>query len=270
MNFFFYSFIQRAIISGFLLSIITSIIGSYLVLKGMTFMGSGISHSAFGGIALGILIKINPLISAIVFSLIIVWIMPYVKKKTKLKEDVPIGIFYTSAMALGAIFLSIHKGYSVNLFSYLFGNILAITYEDILISLFFLIIIVFFIIKNYWKIVYIIFDPTSAEVSGINTFIIEEIMLSLSAVAIVLASKLIGIILISALLVIPSSIVLPWSKSLKEMIILSSIISFIGIFLGLIISFYFNLPSGASIILILTFLFFISIFRKKHKYVSFL
>ncbi len=263
MNFFSYSFMQRALISGFLLSIITSIIGSYLVLKGMTFMGSGISHSAFGGIALGILLKMNPIISAIIFSLIIVWIMPFIKRKIGLKEDVPIGIFYATAMALGAIFLSLHKGYSVDLFGYLFGNILAITYEDILISSLFLVILLLFIFRNYWKIVYIIMDPTSAEVSGINTFMLEEIILSLSAVSIVLASKLIGIILISALLVIPTSIMLPWSESLKELIIFSSLISFIGIFLGLILSFYLNFPSGASIILVLTFLFFVSLFKKK-------
>lgn len=263
MNLFSYSFMQRALISGFLLSIITSIIGSYLVLKGMTFMGSGISHSAFGGIALGILLKISPIISAIIFSLIIVWIMPFIKRKIGLKEDVPIGIFYATAMALGAVFLSLHKGYSVDLFGYLFGNILAITYEDILISSLFLVILILFIFRNYWKIVYIIMDPTSAEVSGINTFMLEEIILSLSAISIVLASKLIGITLISALLVIPTSIMLPWSKSLKELIIFSSIICFIGIFLGLILSFYLNLPSGASIILVLTFLFLASLFKNK-------
>ncbi|MEN2984502.1 MAG: metal ABC transporter permease [Dictyoglomaceae bacterium] len=263
MNLLSYSFMQRAIISGFLLSIITSIIGSYLVLKGMTFMGSGISHASFGGIALGILLGVNPLILALIFALIIVWIMPYIKRKIKLKEDVPIGIFYTFSMALGAIFLYMHKGYSVDLFSYLFGNILAITTEDILITLFFLLILILFIFRNYWKIVYIIFDSTSAQVSGINTFILEEVILSLSAVSIVLASKLIGITLISALLVIPSSIVLPFSKSLKEMIIFSSIVSFIGIISGLTVSFYFNLPSGASIILILTFLFLISVFKRK-------
>ncbi len=262
MNLFSYSFIQRALISGFLLSIITSIIGSYLVLKGMTFMGSGISHSAFGGIALGILLKINPIISAIIFSLIIVWVMPFIKRKIRLKEDVPIGIFYTTAMALGAIFLSLHKGYSVDLFGYLFGNILAITYEDIVVSSIFLVILLLFIFRNYWKIVYVIIDPTSAEVSGINTFLLEEIILSLSAISIVLASKLIGIILISALLVIPTSIMLHWSKSLKELIIFSSVISFIGIFLGLILSFYLNLPSGASIILVLTLLFLSSLFKR--------
>lgn len=262
MNFLSYSFMQRALISGFLLSIITSIIGAYLVLRGITFMGSGISHSAFGGIALGILLGINPLITAIIFSLVIVWIMPYVSRKARLKGDVPIGIFYTSAMALGAIFLSFHRGYSVDLFGYLFGNILAVSYEDIVITLFFLIILLLFEIKNYWKIIYIIFDSTSAEVAGINTFVLEEIILSLSAITIVLASKLIGIILISALLVIPVSIVLPWSKSLKEIIIFGSLISLLSIFIGLIISFYFNLPSGATIIVILTLLFFISLLLK--------
>ncbi|MGB9856830.1 MAG: metal ABC transporter permease [Dictyoglomaceae bacterium] len=263
MNFLSYSFMQRAIISGFLLSIITSIIGAYLVLRGITFMGSGISHSAFGGIALGILLGINPLITAIIFSLVIVWIMPYVSRKARLKGDVPIGIFYTSAMALGAIFLSFHRGYSIDLFSYLFGNILAVSYEDIIITFFFLIILLLFEIKNYWKIIYVIFDSTSAEISGINTFVLEGIILSLSAITIVLASKLIGIVLISALLVIPTSIVLPWSKSLKEIILFSSLISLLSIFIGLILSFYFNLPSGATIILLLTILFFISIVIKR-------
>jgi len=256
---------QRALISGLLISIISSIIGSYLVLRGMTFMGSGISHSAFGGIALGILLGINPLILAIFFALLIVWFIPYIKRKIRLREDVTIGIFYTTAMALGAIFLTFHKGYTVDLFGYLFGNILAVNIEDIIFSSLFLLVLIIFEAKNYWKIVYLVFDPTSAEVSGINTFLLEETILSLSAIAIVLSCKLIGIILISALLVIPVSIVLPWSKSLKEVIIFSSIIGFLGIFLGLVLSFYLNLPSGAVIITLLTLLFLLSFLRRKRK-----
>ncbi|PMQ01427.1 MAG: manganese ABC transporter permease [Dictyoglomus sp. NZ13-RE01] len=263
MNFLAYGFMQRAIISGLLLSVVTSILGAYLVFRGLTFMGSGISHSAFGGIALGILLGINPLISAIIFSLFVVWLIPFINRKVPLKGDVPIGIFYTSSMALGSIFLALHKGYTVDLFSYLFGNILGVGYDDIIITLFFLFLVLLFFFKNYWRIVYIIFDPISAEVSGINTFVLEEIVLSLSAIAIVLASKLIGIILISALLVIPPSIAIPRSKSFKEAVFLSSIISLIGIWGGLISSFYLNLPSGSTIILILTLIFFISVYRRK-------
>ncbi len=254
---------QRAFLAGIFLSIISSIMGIYLLLRGISFMGAGISHAAFGGLAIGYLLGINTTITGIIFTLLMIWTMPYIVKKAGLKQDVPISIYFSSSMALGALLLSLHKGYTVDLFSFLFGNILAINEVDLIITFIFSIFLIIFFVKNYWKIIYLIFDQTSAEISGINTFKLEEFILTLTGIAIVLISKLVGVILSSALLIIPTATLLPFVKDFKKLILLNIFLNIFSIFSGLILSYYFNLPAGSTTVLVLTVVFFFSFLIKK-------
>lgn len=254
-----YSFIQRAIIAGTLISIISSLIGIYLIYRGISFMSAGISHAVFGGLAIGYLLGLNMTITSILFTLLIIWIMPSIVKKSKLKQDIPIGIFYSSSMAFGALLLSFHKGYTSDLFSFLFGSILSIKEEDIILTLIFTIILITFFQKNYWKILFIIFDQETAEASGLNVLKLEEIILTLTGIAIVLISKLVGIILSSALIIIPAATLIPFIKNIKKLTIFTILLNIIYIFSGLLLSYYFNLPTGSTIVMIATFVFLISL-----------
>ena len=264
MEIFTYNFTQRALIAGFLISIISSIIGLYLIYRRMTFMSAGISHAVFGGLSIGYLLGINMTLTAIIFTLLLIWSIPYIVRRSKLQQEIPIGIFYSSSMALGALLLSFHKGYTTDLFSFLFGSILSVKEEDLILTLIFTIVILIFFIKNYWKIIFIIFDKETAEASGLNVYKIEKWILTLTGIAIVLTSKLVGIILSSALIIIPAATVIPFTKDIKKSVFAAISLNLISIFSGLIFSYYFNIPTGATIVMVATIFFLISLFIKKN------
>jgi len=263
LDIFQYSFMQKSILAGIFISIISSIIGIYILLRGITFMGAGISHAVFGGLAFGYLLNINMTLTSIIFTIIILLSMPYITKKSKLKADVPIGIYFSSSMALGALLLSFHKGYTTDLFSFLFGSILSIGDQDLFLTITFTIFLLFFSYKNYWKILFIIFDEESAKASGINTSRLETYILILTGIAIVLISKLVGIILSSALIIIPVATLIPFIKDIKKLAIYTILFTFLNILLGLIISYHFDTPSGSTIVMLGTLVFFISLFFSK-------
>ena len=259
-----YTFTQRALITGVLISILSSIIGIYLIYRGMTFMSAGISHAVFGGLAIGYLLGINMTLTAILFTLFIIWSIPHIVKRSNLKQEIPVGIFYSSSMALGALLLSFHKGYTTDLFSFLFGSILSVKEEDIILTLLLTAITLIFFVKNYWKIIFILFDKETAEASGIKVFKIERWILMLTGISIVLISKLVGIILSSALIIIPAATIIPFVKDIKKSILFTILLNLIFITLGLILSYYFNIPTGSTIVMIATTFFLISLFIKKN------
>lgn len=224
-------------------------------------MSAGISHAVFGGLAIGYLLGINITLTSLLFTLLIIWIMPFIVRKSKLKQDIPIGIFYSSSMALGALLLSFHQGYTTDLFSFLFGSILSIKDEDLIITLIFTVILTIFFLRNYWKIIFIIFDQETAEASGINVFKLEGAVLTLTGIAVVLVSKLVGIILSSALIIIPAATLVPYIKDIRKLIVYTILLNLMCINSGLILSYYFNLPTGSTIVIIATLVFLISLFK---------
>jgi zinc transport system permease protein len=263
MDIFQYSFMQKSLLAGIFISIISSIIGIYILLRGITFMGAGISHAVFGGLALGYLLNINMTLTSIIFTILIIISMPYITKRSKLKADVPIGIYFSSSMALGALLLSFRKGYTTDLFSFLFGSILSVGDQDLFLTILFAVFLLLFFYKNYWKILFIIFDEESAKASGINTSRLETYILILTGIAIVLISKLVGIILSSALIIIPVATLIPFIKDIKKLAIYTILFTFLNILIGLIISYYFDTPSGSTIVMLGTLIFLISLFFTK-------
>lgn len=175
-----------------------------------------------------------------------------------MKSDVPIGIIFAASMGLGAVLISLLKGYNVDLFGYLFGNILSVTHSDIIniIVLSFIVISIFLII--FKQLYYTTFDRQMAKVAGINTLLIDTIFMMLIAITIVISIKVIGIILVSALLVTPAATIIPWAKNFKQLTLLTIITSLFSVIAGLFLSYYLNIPSGGAIVLLSTLLFFIS------------
>ncbi len=261
-----YAFMQRAFTAGIIIAVVSSIIGIFVILKGLSFAGVGIGHAAFGGVAIGYFLGINTTFSAIVFCLLVAIIIVYIQHNDKLKGDVPIGILFAFSMGLGAVLISLMRGYNVDLFGYLFGNILSVTNTDIInISILSSIVIVtlFVIFKQLY---YTTFDRQMAKVAGINIMIIDIIFMMLIALTIVISIKVVGIILVSALLVTPAATIIPWAKNFKQLVIMTITVSLISIIAGLFLSYYINIPSGGAIVLLTTLLFFVSFgFSYKRK-----
>lgn len=260
-----YGFMQRALLTGVVLSIFSGIISVFIVLRRVSFLGSGISHAAFGGVSIGFLIGINPLFIALVYSIIVAFGIEQISSKGRLAEDTAIGIFFSSSMALGVVLIGLSPSYNVDLFGYLFGSILAITDKDALIATFttlILMVVISLIIKELY---FITFNEELAFVSGIKVRPIKSIFLLNMAVAIVVGIKLVGIILISALLVIPGATAQILTKQFYKMIIASCLISMFSTIAGIIVSYKFNLAPGGTIVILLATIFFVAFLSKALK-----
>ncbi len=245
-----YQFMQNAVIASFLASIVCGIIGVVAVEKQLVMMGGGIAHTAYGGVGLAYLLGFNPMIGAGLFSIGAAFGIGYVRQ-TKIKgQDTVIALFWSLGMALGILFIGFMPGYPPDLTSYLFGNILSVTRDEIkfmalMTALVCLIIGVFF---QDWKAY--LFDQEFAKINGLKTGFFEYLLLVLIALTAVTMIRLAGIILVIALLTAPASTAAFYTKTLKMRMLYAVIISLFDCFSGLTISYYLNIPSGATIIMV--------------------
>jgi zinc transport system permease protein len=260
-----YEFMQRALIIGVILAALLAFIGVFVVLKKMSFFSDGIAHASLAGIAIGILLSVSPLITAIIFSVIFAIFIFILEKKTKLSSDAIIGLIFTSGMALGVILLNFKQGYQPELISFLFGNILAIQQSELIITIIFSAIVGLFLILNYKKIALMVLNEDMAYISGINVNILQLALYIILTISVVLGIKMLGIVLISALLIIPVSISKLISNSFKKLIILSIIFSEITVISGITMSYYFDTPTGPTIVLTGIGLLLITIFFKEFR-----
>lgn len=256
-------FMQKAFIAGILVSILTGIISVFIVLRKMSFIGSGISHAAFGGIALGFFTGINPLLTALVYTVLIGLGIEITSRRGKIAEDVSIGIFYSVSMALGIALVSLSKSYNVDLFGYLFGNILAITREEMLLTFITFAIITATIMLFLKELFLSTYNEEIATVSGINVRLLNMLFIVLLAVSIVISIRIVGIVMVSALLVIPGATARLFARNLFSMIILSCLTGIASVIAGLFISYEYDIASGASIVLTAAAIFFLSLILKK-------
>lgn len=253
---------QRALLAGVILALLLAFLGVFATLKRMSFLGDGLAHASLAGVALGILVGVNPLWVALLVSVLAVIAIYFLERKTNISSDAIIGLIFTSGMALGVILLSLKQGFQPDLISFLFGNILTINPSDLFLIILFSIIIVGFLIIAYKPLTLLIIDRESASLIRNNINIVEFLFYVFLAIAIVLGIKMLGIILISALLIIPPSIAKLFSVSFKSLIVNSVLISELVVTLGLILSYFLDLPSGAIIILVGMVIFFVTVVFK--------
>lgn len=252
-----YEFFQNALISTILISICCGLLGTYIVARRMVFISGGITHSSFGGLGIAYYLGLNPLIGATVFALLSSYSIVLLGNK-KIREDSLIGILWSVGMAIGVFFIYITPGFTPNLISYLFGDILTVsTNQIILLGILCIIIIIFFKIM-YRPIFYIAFDREYSKTHSSMTHVVEYLMMTLITLCIVLSIKLAGIILIISYLTLPQSIAGLFVKNFSKQFLLSTILSFIGSIIGLFVSALTNIPSGATIVLVFLSIFIIS------------
>jgi len=250
-----YKFIVNSLLAGILASISCGIIGTYIVTRRMVFLSGGITHSSFGGIGIGYYLGYNPIIFAAIFGVFSALGIEFISKRSNIREDSVIGILWSFGMAVGIMFVFLTPGYAPNLMSYLFGSILTVSSLDIYLMLGLSIVLILVFTFFYRTIVFISYDQEFARTHKIAVSLINYILIGLVALTIVLNIKVVGIILVISLLTIPQSIANLFTKNFRNIIIVSIVIGLIGAFLGLIISYKINIPSGASIIFSLVMIF---------------
>lgn len=260
-----YGFMQRAVFAGALLAVFSGIISVFIVLRRVAFLGSGISHAAFGGVSIGFLLGINPLLTALAYSVVIAFGIEQISTRGKLAEDTAIGIFFSSSMALGIVLIGLSSSYNVDLYGYLFGSILAVTREDALLAVIVTLFLTCVILLIMKELHFITFNEELALVSGIKVRLIKTVFLLSMAIAIVLGIKLVGIILVSAMLVIPGAAAQILTRSFYRMVFISCLISLFSVISGIAVSYRFNLAPGGTIVLVLSLIFFAAFFGKTKK-----
>lgn len=246
---------QRALIVGIMLGALLAYLGIFVILKRMAFFGDGVAHASLAGIAIGILAGISPLITALIYGIAIALIMYWTERKGKISSDAVIGIFFTASMALGVILMNYQQGYQPELISFLFGNILAIQSIDVYIIGIIAAIVLVFLSVNFKKISHLTFDRESAFLAGINITLLEISMYIALAVAVVIGVKILGIILVSALLILPASTSKLIAGSFRGLLVNSIIVGELSVIIGIILSYTINWPTGATIVLIGTVFF---------------
>ncbi len=250
-----FDFFVKAFFAAVLASISCGIIGSYIVSRRIVFVSGGITHASFGGIGLAFLLGFNPLLGAVLFAVLSALGIQFFIKVGHVREDSSIAIWWSFGMALGIIFVFMTPGYTPNLMSYLFGNILTVTVSE-LIWMFVLTagIIVFFSLFLR-KILYIAFDEEFARAAGLPVTFFNYLTIVLVALTVVLNIRVVGIILILSLLTIPQAAANLFTKDFRKLLVLSSLLAFAGTISGLFISYYLDIPSGAAIIFTLVVIF---------------
>ena len=253
-----YQFMQNALAAGLLASIACGIVGVYVVVKKVVFISGGIAHASFGGIGLGYLAGINPVLGAMVFAVASSLGIGLVTRRTRLPEDTAIGILWAMGMALGIIFIGLAPGYAPDLFSYLFGNILTVPFFDLMLMLTLDVVIIALVVLLYKEFLYLSFDEEFSTVSGVPTEGLYLLLLGMIALTVVVLIRVVGIILVIALLTIPAALARQFTYSLKKMMLLAILAGIVFTFSGLWISYVLNLASGATIILVSGTVLFIS------------
>ena len=253
-NIFEYDFLTNAFIASILSGITCGIVGSYIVTRRIVFLSSGITHASFGGLGIALYAGIDPLLGALTFASASSVGIEFASRRGSIREDSVVGIIWSMGMAIGALFMSLRPGYATDLTSYLFGNILLVTPQNIVWLSILTVVLIIGSILYLRRLMYITFDEEYAKSQGINTSLIAYIMAVVIAISIVLSIKVMGIILLLSLITIPTVIANDITKDFKLITPLSAIIAVVGNVAGFILSYEYDIPTGSCIIFILVVL----------------
>jgi zinc transport system permease protein len=244
---------QNAIIVCLLASILCGVTGVIVVVRRMVIVAGGVAHGAYGGLGLAVLLGISPQIGIFGFALVLSIIMAAITIKDTRRADTVIGVLWAFGMALGIIFTDLAKGYSADLMSYLFGSLLIVSKTDIMATAFFSFLSLITFLRFRLQVIAFIYDRDFARIRGVNVTVIHYAITILTALSTVVLIRVVGLILVIALLTIPAHIAERYSRSLGGMMIISGILCVIFSFTGLILAWKCDVTAGACIVLVATF-----------------
>lgn len=257
-DFLHFEFMRNAFLAAILSSVACGIIGTYVVVRRIGFISGGIAHTAFGGIGLSYYLGLNPLAGIIPFSLAAAIGIGLLSRKAKISEDTAIGAFWAAGMSAGVILIGLTPGYAPNLFSYLFGNILTVPTADLQLILLLDLLIIVMVGLLSKEFLAISFDEEYARISGLKTLVLDLVMLCLIALTVVIMVRVVGIVMVIALLTIPAAVARSFSQSLYRMMAVGTLFSILFSIAGLWLSWVFDLASGATIIMVAALVFLIN------------
>ena len=253
-----FDFMQRALISGVLIGLACSMLGVFLILRRDAMIGHGLAHVTFGGVAIGLFLGVSPLAAALVVAVICSIFILRIRDRAGVYGDTAIGIVSSAGMGLGIVIAGLSGKFSVELFSYLFGNILAIGTWEVVVSIILAGAVLTAIILNYNDLVFNAFDHELARASGLKVDRLDSLLAVLTAVTVVLAMKVVGLLLVAALIVIPAATGLQLASRFRMAIIFSGIAGVASVLGGLFTAYYLDLPASGAIVILATLFFLIS------------
>ncbi|MEA3373979.1 MAG: metal ABC transporter permease [Campylobacterota bacterium] len=254
-----YDFMQRAFLAGIIIAILASVSGSFIVLRRYSMMTETLAHSALVGVAVGLLVGGSPIWMAVIVSLISAWTIEYLRSFYQLYSDAVLAIFLSGSLALAIIIVSLAGAFNSSLFSYLFGSILSVSYDDVVTMILFGGIALAVLLGFYKEFYFIAFDEEVAQTSGIRVKLFNFLLVTIVAVIIALSIRVVGTLLIGALMVIPTVSALQYGQGFARTILLALLFSLASVAVGMTVSYNFALPSGATIVLAILVIFIVSL-----------
>ncbi len=248
-----FGFMQNAIVSGIAISLICSTVGLFLVLRKFSLFGDALAHSAFGGVALGLFLGFYPLWAAYAVSILSALGLTKIRQKYDISGDAIVAILLSSGIAVGIVLISLSGGFSIDIFSFLFGSVLLVSTENVIMILGLSAAILIILITGYKKFMYITFSEEQAQVSGIPVQKLNYLLIAIAGITVVTSMQLVGVLLVSALFVIPNVTAMMFKRSFKQTIILSMSFSVFSTVAGILISYPLDIaPSGMVVLLAIT------------------
>lgn len=250
-----FAFMQNALAATVLVAIVCSVIGTFVVLKGLAFIGDAVAHASFAGIATAYLFGGNIYLGATLAAVATALGMSFLSQRTRVSFDTAIGIVFVGAFSLGIVLMSRTRNYTVDLMNFIFGNVLGVGEEDLLVVTVMSFVALAIVFVLYKELLFYAFDAEMASVVGLPATYLRHLLLVLIAVTTIVAMKVVGIVLVVAMLITPPATAALLTKRFSRMMLVSSAISVAGAVIGLYVSYYATVPSGASIVLVDTFFF---------------
>lgn len=259
-----YEFMRRALVAGLVMAIIAPLIGQFLVVRRYALMADTLAHVSLVGVALGLLLNTQPILTALVTTVIASMGIEKLRSAKKISGESLLALFLSGSLAIAIVLISAVKGFKVDLFSFLFGSITTVSSNDLILALFLAIILILVIGIFYRQLFLISFDEDLAKVDGLKTKTLNNLLVILTAIAVSIGIRVVGVLLIGALMVIPVITAIQFGKSFLKTLLIAISISLFSTIAGLVLSYYFDLASGGTIVLIsLVFFLFTLAWNKK-------
>lgn len=260
-----YAFMQRGLAAAVIVGILCAVMGTYVVLRGMAFLGDALAHAILPGVAVAYLVGANLLVGALIAAIVVALLIGFFSRQGAIKEDTAIGILFAAALALGVALISSIRTYAVDLSHILFGNVLGVSPSDLWLTFGLGLAILFTVFLLYRPFLVISFDPVLAATLRLPAELLRTLMLILLAVTIVVSLQTVGIALVAAMLVTPAATAYLLTRRLAPMMFLSAVIGALSSLAGLYLSYYLNIVSGSAIVLITTAVFLVVFLLKRGR-----